>query len=706
MSNLLYIQKSNNQLIEINPNEVMDKLYFQEIRGPLPAELPSDIKDKELFIQKQKDIISTIHEKIPLYDERKRNLYLIVKENVYNRVVVLNYRFPDPHLLEEINRRKLKYQSENLEEITTNKNTDNIDSNIDNLGEYNTFYNQSRQNEYSKLLLMLDFLNESNMELLYTTYITVFYKYNNEIGKNITTRIRPSFLHHYLHINPYYSRTELINLALNFGLIDPDNTIYDDDNLNLLCKKVSINDISSKTIIDHQKYIANQNKIGVIQYYSIHGSYPMNRYLRNMVKYEYKNELLESIIKSMWELIKTAPAFDKEYTLYRFIHDDSYLKHLNIGDVYMEPSFISTTRDPFYKSDIYRFGFILIKIKIPNNTPGVALCIESYSHFAKEEEIIFAPRSKLRLDKVDKDAVYYHTDNNYASKINRRYEFTYIESAPIELVPRIPLKDNTVIDFLKISGIQSITLIEKLNYFISHYVNDIYQFSTIIGQKNYTIMFDNYDSTNVYRDFYAETTKNGFLMYTFAESYIQFMIELSEDDGYFNMDVNYYFKTASTDINQLIPDIDFIDFLAKIGYYFAIDRITIYCHYVSCDIETKNKSIGINNNNNNNKNGESTINSVFSSNAVDNKFLYGGNYNLDHYNYLKYGRRRFQNDDINIKTFELKSMFNYYELDKLKTISIKDVVNKNDRDEIYQIYKNIYINNPNNKDNIADFYIR
>src|SRR5439155_2826613 len=107
------------------------------------------------------------------------------------------------------------------------------------------------------------------------------------------------------------------------------------------------------------KHIIVNNKIGIVQYYSLQGSYFMNKYLRN--PNDYKNELLEKAIFSMWELIDTAPSFDKSYILYRFINDDIYLKYLKIGDTFIDPSFISTTRDPFYKSETYKFGFILIK---------------------------------------------------------------------------------------------------------------------------------------------------------------------------------------------------------------------------------------------------------------------------------------------------------------------------------------------------------
>src|SRR4029077_5822957 len=113
--------------------------------------------------------------------------------------------------------------------------------------------------------------------------------------------------------------------------------------------------------------------------------YFMNSYMRNLDKSAYYNEMLHNNIKKLWAVIKKCPAFDKEYILYRFVTDDSYISNLNVGDIFIDKGFMSTTRDPFYKSSEYKFGFILIKIKIPKNIKGVGLSIESFSNFSSEQ---------------------------------------------------------------------------------------------------------------------------------------------------------------------------------------------------------------------------------------------------------------------------------------------------------------------------------
>src|SRR5205814_448454 len=101
-------------------------------------------------------------------------------------------------------------------------------------------------------------------------------------------------------------------------------------------------------------------------------------------------------------------------------------KHLKPGDLYTDPSFMSTTRNPFTYQENYTFGYILLKIKIPAKIPGMGLCIESYSNFPSEEEIIFPPGSVYELVTVTDNPESYHTiasEKISLSKIGKKYEF-------------------------------------------------------------------------------------------------------------------------------------------------------------------------------------------------------------------------------------------------------------------------------------------
>lgn len=684
--------------------EAIDRLYYLEGSIPKAGQVKSyigkhkmteisnyfnkyGIKEGIIRIKKK---LSKQMERIPLYDIFSENLYIVNKFNVYNRVVYQHYRFPTKNFLNE-----LKADKENKREL-----------NITGILE---------ERKYRKLSLMISFLESFDLDLLYKTYITVFYLYANEVGKDITTCRRPSFLPHFTHIEPYYSRSEIINLALNMGIRLGDR-YYEMEDVNKLCDVISSNDISANTLLKHQRYIIEENKVGLVQYYTLQGSYFINQYLRLMTSYEYKNDLLESIVTPMWNLLNNAPAFDKSYTLYRFVSRDDYLRHLNIGDIYTEPGFTSTTRDPFYRSDLYKFGFILIKINIPKDIPGVALCIETVSHFPKEEEIILSPLSIFRLDKKDDKIEYYHTDEKFRSQVKTRYEFTYIGKRAIQYTERpIYIGGGNGVDFLKIDNVDTITLEEKIRYFVSKYLNPMFQFNAIIGDNQFTVIVERYDGTGAYSKFYAIPNQNGLLFYTIHNNYILFMIELGENtpSGERYMHVNYYVKYSVLDRQKIIGDEIFIKFISSIAYYFEINNVIVWADYRACylDLSDRNiiKNISI---------GGSEIEREFKKKIyypkIPDKFkgdyqddktikkYLGGSYCADFYLYLKNGIKRYK--DSNILNVELQPKFSYHQLDKLETANYDSVLKKDDQDEIYQIYEKVY-KIEERSHNMSDFFI-
>lgn len=695
MNIIILYYKSDNILKITDPNDAIDKLYYLDASIPKGEQINKYIKEhpsteiSEYFnkygnkngISKIKKIISQQQEKIPLYDIFSENLYIVNKFNVYNRVVYQHYRFPTLNFLSRLKAEKKEKQGVNIIDILEKR-------------------------KYRKLLLLIKFLDSFNLSILYNTYITVFYLYANEVGKNITTCRRPSFLPHFTHIKPYYTRSEIINLALNMG-IKLEEKYYEPEDVNNLCSIISSNDISSKILLDHQKYIIDNNKVGLVQYYTLQGSYFINQYMRNLSSYDYRNYYLESLITPLWELVNNAPSFDKTYTLYRFISNDNYLKDLSIGDMYIESGFTSTTRDPFYRSDIYKFGFILIRINIPRDQPGIALCIETLSHFPMEEEIILSPLSILRLDKKDDKIPYYHTDENYRSQINTRYEFTYIGKKSINYIERPVYLNKNKIDFMKIDNIETITLEERIRYFVVKYLNPMFQCDILIGDKYYTTIFERYDSTGAYSKFYGAINDNGLLLYTIHNNYILFMIELGEDNirGERYMHVNYYVKYSMLDRHKIINDKDFIKFISSIAYYFEIGKAIIWADYNACELKHDNIMSG-----------GSDIQRDFSKKiyqpklpdkfkmevkSTTKKYL-GGSYCSDFYLYLKNNTKRYMESQI--LNIELQPRFSYYQLDKLAKIDNTAILKKDDQDEIYQIYEKVYKLEKRNH-NIADFYV-
>ncbi|AYV84820.1 MAG: ADP-ribosyltransferase exoenzyme domain protein [Hyperionvirus sp.] len=550
---------------------------------------------------------------------------------------------------------------------------------------------------------MVSFLNSFNNEILHDTYIRVFYFYANEVGKNITTCKRPSFLPHFTHISPYYSRSEVINLALNMG-VELEDKYYEKDDIDKLCDIISTNDISAETLLKHQKYIIDENKLGLVQYYTLQGSYFMNQYLRGFTSYEYRNELLEGMIREMWVLLNQAPGFDKGYTVYRFVSDDSYLKHLNVGDVYTEPGFISTTRDPFYQSDLYKFGFILIKIKLPKNEKGVAMCIETVSHFPDEQEIILGPLSMLRLDRRDKNALYYHTDENFRAQIKTKYEFSYVGKREIGFgVKRKVYGGNEgVLDFLRIANdVETVTLEEKIRYFVGKYLNPMFQFRASVGGREFTVICERYDSTGAYKKFYAVVGVNGFCFYVMHNGYMLFMCELAESEkGGRTMYVNYYVKYSALDREKIMGMDNFIKFISSAAYYFAIGRVVIFADYVPCDLAIDQEG-GVVQRGLENKIVEPKVVDKFKAVGVKEKKKYlGGSYCIDFYKYLKFGEKKYKGGG-KILNLELRPQFMYHQLDSLRNADWLQVLKKDDPDELYQIYDKVY----DGEENIAEYYL-
>lgn len=697
---LLYL--NNKTIKSLNNNETaLDDLYYGKASVPSEQQLEEYVSTNNnsspevVFITHNMknntmtnvvnmiiDSLSKINFRIPLYDEYTRNMFMISRDDIYDKVIYYHYRFPDKNMIKQFEREKKIFLLKNPEIIKEDLDLLKTKS----MSEFTEIKGDKYKNKileirhYKKLYLMIDFLKNFNIDTLYLTYQSAFYEYSNKAGKNITICVRPSFKPYFSHIKPYYTRSELINLGLNMKLINPNDNYYDKSQILSLCEKIKMNDITNETLLKHQTHIVNSGNVESVQYYSMQGSFFINQYLRKLVNYKYQNKLLEDLSTNIWNLIRTAPAFDKEYILYRFIHNDAHMEYLKIGDIYTINGFLSTTRDPFYNSEEYKFGFVLIKIQMPANIKGIGLCIETISHFPKEQEILLSPLTKLKLIRKNENAEYYHTDHLFVSEVITRYEFEYIENCDVffdkkkELVIKKP-----IIDFLKLPEVQTLTINEKIIQFTNEYVNDMGQFSTKIGDKVYLLNIELYDSTNAYSKFYAKRVPNGFSIYLLLNNSINFFIEIGEDVEKYIF-VNYYFRFSGSERNNVFGD-EFILFLSSLSYYFSVPKVIIYSDYSVCDSRKSHCTI----------------------NEVSTKHIFrGGNYCLDFYEYMKNGKKRYTNFD----STELHSNFYYYILDSLKNVDTRRILDRNDRDEVYQIYTKAYIPYYDKRNhNISDFYI-
>ena len=146
------------------------------------------IFNNEIKIKNKSDKIkiSKFEEIIPMYDIYSQKIYPINNINVPSRLTDFHYRF----ITEEI-----KKWNENM--LKKEKNKD-IKKNI----------------EYNLLII-----NNYDLETLEKTSNNIFFKYNQNLGMNISICKRKSF-HKFLDVlDPYYSRKELLKLGLNNGIL-------------------------------------------------------------------------------------------------------------------------------------------------------------------------------------------------------------------------------------------------------------------------------------------------------------------------------------------------------------------------------------------------------------------------------------------------------------------------------------------------------
>ena len=696
----------DNMTMTVLLDEAIQKLYYLEY--VIPVKIKEDDKQYDMM----KKILSEQEKWIPLYDVYTDNIYLVNRHNVYTRIALNYYRFPDTMIIDRIVRQRDKYHRKNLK-----KKDPILDRKI------------------KKANLMIEFMENFDNRVLYFTYLKVFHRYAPDLGNLTFSCVRKSFIQHYGHLTPYYTKDEIVMLGLNQGtLILPKKTNYreymrelDDIAYERICNDVGMNDISSDVLISHQRHIIESNAIGLIQYYTVQGSYFFNQYLRRFTKYDERNDYLEDIIRSVWKVVINAPVFDNDYYLYRFISSDDHLKHLKMGDVYTESGFTSTTRDPFYKNDLYKFGFILMKIKIPRNTRGVGLSLELCSHFQKEQEIILAPMVRLKLVSKNENCEYYHPNAEFLTHITTRYEFEWAgNNDSIELPMRPSFKENTpIINFLSLPLQQTFGLNEKIKYMINKYFDRMNRIRCLIGGDEYYVIGEWFDSTSAYKDLYGITTSDGFCLYTIYKGYTLFVIEIGEIDAIRIMKVNYLNRYIQLDKEKIIGNQNLITFIASVGYYFDIPNIIIYGDYMGCnglaqslenirgasDILTQrdmDKQMDIHQNSRNEntkKRGElgNRTTTGFDADESNEQYI-GGVYSVDYYNYFKYNKKRYS--ETNCLYTELRPKFSYDELDRMKINSPYKILLKGDRDELYQMYLRSYLPSIRDDDNTLDkFYI-
>jgi hypothetical protein len=630
----------NNKIFDINENLVLYNLYYNLAILPDKNTLKSKkIKNITEFIVELKKKISKLDNFIPLYDLYSKNIYLVKPNEVYDKVINSYYR--------PLNIILYKY----LESIKTND-----------------------KKLLEKIHKNLKFMDNFDLHILEETYIKTFYYQSNKIGKNFTLCIKPSFLP-FININPYYNRDELINMGLNMKLIKEDDTIYDIVKIDKLCQLVSNYDIDSDTLLNHYLFIQENNIKYYIKYFSFMGSYQMNYYLRNK---SIKDSVIEKNINQFYNIIKKAPLFNDAYYLYRFILNDDYLGNLKIGNIFTDNSFMSTSRNPFYNPVNNVFGNILLKIKIPKNIEGVGICMENYSLFPEEQEIILNP-CRLKLVSRDDNIVYYHTDKKAQKSIKRKYEFEWVDSVELEMDKitkhynsplEIPIID--IYNYIVFGSDSDIK--EKLDNFTKTLplINTSKRFFVEINNKKLLFNVNTMSDKRIYEKFFYLQKRNYDLDDIIDELYITYqdeqtceillMIEIKNV-----ISVNYLQKF--TGCNKEFNDKDLIFLIGGLSRMFGIYEVIIHPNFKPFSTILTIKP-------NEYKNVINNITDYHDIQRLSNDIIL---YNNDLLTYLISKKDRF--DNIYIKTNYKKFI-----IDKLNSIKVEDIFNEENY-EIYSIIK-------------------
>jgi hypothetical protein len=622
----------NNKLVDIKDSDVLYNLYYKLATLPTKKLLKNKKSNIDKYLSELKIQISKLDNLIPLYDIFSKNIYLIKPEEIYDSVIHLYYR--------PLTKKLYEY----LQSIKTDDKT----------------YKE-------KLEKNINFMENFDLNVLEETYIKTFYYQSNKIGKNFTLCIKPSFLP-FVNINPYYNRDELINLGLNLKIIKPDETYYDEKRLLQLCDKVSQDDIDSDTLLNHYLFIQFNNLQYYIKYYSFMGSYQMNYYIRNN---SVKDKFIEKNINQFHSIISKSPGFNDTYYVYRLINNDDFLQDVKIGGIFEDKSFMSTSRNPFYNPVRNAFGLILMKIKLPKNKQGVGLCIENYSLFPEEQEIILNP-CRLKLVSKD-DTIYYHTDKKAQRSIKTKYEFVYVEPIPLD-INKISKNYDSELDIpiidlynTKIAGVK---VEDKLNNFsnLLPLINTCKRFYVEVNKKQYLFSVNKMADKRIYEKFFFLQKKKYSENDIIEELYITYqdestgeillMIEIKDV-----ISVNYLQKF--TGCNKEFNDNDLLELISGFSKLFQLYQVVIHPNYkpFSTFINIKPEEYHY------------VIDNITDYHQVQKLSANIKIFNNDLMNYLIMKKNRFES--INVKMNFKKGL-----LDKLKNIKVKEVFNE----ENYEIY--------------------
>lgn len=511
---------------------------------------------KKLKNKKDKEKLSKYQEIIPLYDIYSHLIYPIKFMDVEINLLDNHYRF--------ITKTQKKILENYLKKVSDVKKLSEDEQEFKNKMEYN-----------------LKIIDNYDLDILEETSIKSFYLGSDKLGQSISVCRRKSFHPSLNHLNPYYTLNELIKMGQNNKLIKNNISpieLQDEELHYKICKNISRNDIKYKEILNHTKYL--QDYENEIKFFSIFGSFFINQNLR----YYNSNKSIMGIPFPEYldygtyinEIFQKSPGLENDYFLYRFIQNDDFIKNLKIGETFVEGGILSTTRNPFYSPDeLKNFGMILLKITIPKNYDKLLL-VEGISAFPFEQEIIFAPFTRMKLISKDNDFMYHHTNTKIEKSITKRYHFEVINQGEYPKIPRFEPKNLPIVSLE--SKLFAPTMQERIKEFILNFTSKNNLFQLRLNKKLITFYAKIFDSTDAYENIFSQRDDNGLALYCFDNYSMKYCIEISK-----NLVLNYQgrFFPDSYDLSED----ETIELLGIFGKLFSKTTSKFYFDY------TKNNNL-------------------------------------------------------------------------------------------------------------------
>ena len=376
------------------------------------------------------------------------------------------------------------------------------------------------------------------------------------------------------------------------------------------------------------------------------------------------------------------------------------MENLKVGDIYKDSGFLSCTRDPFYTSSYYNFGNNVMKIKVPKNKIGVGLCLELFSYFGKEQEILLAPNTSLKLTKKDSKVKYEHTSNDFNIKMNNKYEFEIVDINIDIIKPNMQnynIKKEVPEEKYISDGLFDIEYKDDINDFYeeiqSNYLNEINQVNIKINNKFRILTIDkvkiypSYSTKVFYRGSENDEPTDEILIYYINDNQIIVFIEIVQDIETKKYEI--YVNANNTDnyVTKRILDYfdidEFVNLLDIVGKLFKVDEILFTSEFIACEYfknPEKLKSI-----------------------LEEYKDIRGGNFNKEIYDYFKSGGKKIISNKY-ILNGKIEPFFDFNSLNKYFELETRNLLNLTDSIELKEIYlslEKLY----KKKLSVSDFYI-